>query len=253
VFSFAAPILSQNTLVLPDVLIINGILAQGGTLDSTQQAAITTFITAVNSFWDKCVYFYGFMGGTANSHAVNWANIGVNTLSYGGTAATHSTNGVRFNGGWANTGLIPPPGNYCLSGYTRDGDSTQGTIPAGTGAPRFYAFAAPTVTGTAIHSAIQRTTSIPSPVKHYACQRTNSTTMEEYTNGSILSTYTQAQVNVTSSTILLGILRSGGVPAFPQGSSSVVQSYGLWEQLTPTEIDTLFDAETALNTTLGRN
>ena len=235
--------------------IIAEILAQGGTLTVPQQNAINTFFSNVSAFWSsKCVYFYGFMGGTSSSHAIDWKNIGSNVLTYGGTAATHSTNGVQFNGGYADTGLIPPIGNYCLSGYTQSGDSRQGTITEGLGAARFYGllYAATHSIGGGIHSIPELSTSIFGINKHYAVQRTNGTTMETYSNGAIVTTFTESQVNSAGSTILLGILRYGGAPAYPQGPASVVQSYGLWQALTSAEVTALYNAEVALNSALGR-
>lgn len=229
------------------------ILAQGGTLTGPQQSAINTFFSDVSAFWSKCVYFYGFMGGTASSHAIDWKNIGSNVLSYGGTAATHSTNGVQFNGGYADTGLFHPIGNYCLSGYTRDGDSRQGTNLFGLGETRFYGYINSSTLGVSISTVPDLSTSISGTNKHYAVQRTNSTTLESYKNGAIVTTFTEPQASVSGTTILLGTLRDeGAAPAYPQASSSVVQSYGLWTALTGAEVTALYNAEVALNTALGR-
>jgi len=59
--------------------------------------------------WDLCNAVYGFVGGTAASHAINWKNIGTYTLTYSGTV-THSSNGMQGNGtnGYANTNYSDP-------------------------------------------------------------------------------------------------------------------------------------------------
>ena len=44
--------------------------------------------------WDLCTAVYGFVGGTANSHAINWKTIGTYNLTYSGTI-THSSNGFK--------------------------------------------------------------------------------------------------------------------------------------------------------------
>jgi len=59
--------------------------------------------------WQLSNAVYGFVGGTADSHAINWKTIGTYTLTYSGTI-THSANGMQGDGtnGYANTNYSDP-------------------------------------------------------------------------------------------------------------------------------------------------
>jgi hypothetical protein len=58
--------------------------------------------------WTPSLAIYPYIGGTANTHAVNMKTPGTFNLTYFGTL-THSANGIQFDGstGYASTGLTP--------------------------------------------------------------------------------------------------------------------------------------------------
>jgi hypothetical protein len=254
-FSLAPTILSDSAApISPAVAIIAAILTAGGSLSSPEQAALTTYVDTLVAagIWSKRILLYGIMGGTDASHAINWANLGVNTLSYAGNFPTSTSNGIQFNGGYAATGYFASAGNFALTTYSRDTDARLGTIDTGPSAPRFYSGQTTTVNFNAVNSTFENYPTFTVPVKHVINQRANSTTLKSYAEGALISTITDSAV-VASSEVLIAILRSAGTPAFPQGSSSVCQHYGIWQALSDAEALALYNAELTLQTVLGRN
>lgn len=90
--------------------VITAIEATGLTLNTTQKNAINSRIVAAKSdgVWSKWVAYYGFVGGTAAAHAINWKNPSLYLITWVGTL-THNSLGVKGDGttGYGNTGIIP--------------------------------------------------------------------------------------------------------------------------------------------------
>lgn len=79
-----------------------------GALSTGQKNAINARILALKaqSKWTDLVAYYGYIGGTAASHAINWKNPGTYDITWQG-GITHSATGVLFNGttGCGDTGI----------------------------------------------------------------------------------------------------------------------------------------------------
>lgn len=104
-------LISEADLYEPDVqAVINAIQATGVGLSPAQQKACSDRIAAfkTDGIWSKLIAYYGFLGGTAASHAINWRSPGTYNLSWGGTVS-HSVQGVQnANGsGHGDTGYNP--------------------------------------------------------------------------------------------------------------------------------------------------
>lgn len=73
-----------------------------------QQNACYFLIGALKyySLWSKMTALYGFVGGSAASHAVNWKTPGVYNITWSGTV-THNSNGITGDGstGYGDTGI----------------------------------------------------------------------------------------------------------------------------------------------------
>lgn len=89
--------------------VIDAILATGATLTTNQKQACNDRIVALKNdgIWAKLIAYYGFLGGTAASHAINWKTPGNYNIIWTGTL-THDANGVQsdFNG-YGDTGFNP--------------------------------------------------------------------------------------------------------------------------------------------------
>lgn len=88
--------------------VINAIQATGVTLTTVQKDACNARIVAMKNagIWTKRLAYYGFLGGTAAAHAINWKSVGAYNITWNGTL-THSSNGVQADGstGWGNTNI----------------------------------------------------------------------------------------------------------------------------------------------------
>ena len=97
--------------VSPDTLaVIDSIEATGLTLTTTQKTIISNRINGLKSdgVWTKALAYYGFIGGTAAAHAINWKNPSAYLISWTGTL-THDAYGVKGDAttGYGDTGIVP--------------------------------------------------------------------------------------------------------------------------------------------------
>lgn len=79
----------------PATTYINAVLAAGGSLNATEQTAITNFYNGLASdgIYSKLYFMHPFLGGTANSNKIDFINPGgTYDLGFNGTW-THSTGG----------------------------------------------------------------------------------------------------------------------------------------------------------------
>lgn len=87
---------------------VAAVYAATGITDATQKAYVEYIIRKAkeNSWWNLGHAWYGFVGGSSGSHAVNWKNPGTFNLTYGG-GITHSPTGMVGDGvnGFADTGI----------------------------------------------------------------------------------------------------------------------------------------------------
>lgn len=80
-----------------------------GAQTSAKKTAINDFVVSVKaaSIWSSMIAVYGYIGGTAASHAINWKSPGTYNITWNGTL-THNANGVTGDGstGYGNTGIL---------------------------------------------------------------------------------------------------------------------------------------------------
>ena len=90
--------------------VIDSIEATGLTLTTTQKTIISDRINGLKSdgVWTKALAYYGFIGGTAAAHAINWIDPSAYLISWTGTL-THDASGVKGDGstGYGDTGIVP--------------------------------------------------------------------------------------------------------------------------------------------------
>jgi hypothetical protein len=97
-----------------------------GALSTGQKNAINARILALKaqSKWANMVAYYGYVGGTAASHAINWKNPGTYNITWNG-GITHSSTGVLFDGstGYGDTGIndntVMNLDTFSIGGYSR--------------------------------------------------------------------------------------------------------------------------------------
>lgn len=102
---------------------INAVIAAGGTLNGTQEAAINTLFTDLKGagLYSKIPYFYPMVGGTSASNAIMGNRTFGTTydLTYNGTL-THSISGITKtssdNADWCDTHIVPST-NLSLTSY----------------------------------------------------------------------------------------------------------------------------------------
>jgi hypothetical protein len=109
------------------VTVINAIEAtDAGALSTGQKNAINARILALKaqSKWANMVAYYGYVGGTAASHAINWKTPGTYNITWNG-GITHSATGVLFDGstGYGDTGIndntVMNLDTFSIGGYSR--------------------------------------------------------------------------------------------------------------------------------------
>jgi hypothetical protein len=107
--------------------VINAIEAtDAGALSTGQKNAINARILALKaqSKWTNMVAYYGYVGGTAASHAINWKTPGTYNITWNG-GITHSATGVLFDGttGYGDTGIndntVMNLDTFSIGGYSR--------------------------------------------------------------------------------------------------------------------------------------
>ena len=88
----------------------NRVTANGGSLTSTEQSAITTLVSDLkaDNIWNDCQAIYPCVGSSAASNKVNLKNTGSFELGFNG-GITFSSDGFSCNGstGYADTGWQP--------------------------------------------------------------------------------------------------------------------------------------------------
>lgn len=90
--------------------VITAIQNTGLTLSTAQKDACNARIVAMKNsqVWEKRITYYGFLGGTAAAHSINWKSPGTYNLVWNGSV-NHSGNGVQGDGstGYADTLFNP--------------------------------------------------------------------------------------------------------------------------------------------------
>lgn len=112
--AFIAPV----DLYEPDVqAVINAIQSTGVTLSPVQKEACNNRILNLkkDEIWNDLIAYWGLLGGTAASHAINWRSPGVYNMTWTSNV-THSSNGVMSTtGGYGDTGYNASLGTLTTS------------------------------------------------------------------------------------------------------------------------------------------
>lgn len=127
---------------------LNEIITQGGTYTDSQGTAVNNLFVSLKSagLYSKMVAMYPFVGGTANSHAINACNIGTHTITFFG-GWTHNSSGITANGSTSyadtsvemKTDIVFPDAHYSFR-------QTQ-TSPTNSGWDGYYESSTSTVFG----------------------------------------------------------------------------------------------------------
>jgi hypothetical protein len=245
--------------------VVTAIELTGTTLTNAQKMAINNRIINAKSdgVWSKWVAYYGFVGGTAAAHAINWKAIGTYNIIWSGTL-THDNNGVKGNGstGYGNTGLNPldvfSTGNVGLGFYLTENKVSAPTFEIASvvtsPSPIKYceleiydnlgyfdvwsnSLGSPAITGT----------------KQYFSGNKIGTTSKIFKNGAVTNTATGITGALPSQNLIIlarnrdGSVESGSYSTARLGSAVINTG------LTDAEETANYISELAFQTTLGRN
>jgi hypothetical protein len=102
----------------PDVqAVIDAIQATGVGLSTDLKQACNDRIAAFKArgIWEKLIYYYGFLGGTAAAHAINWRSPGVYNVTWNGGVSHSSLGAQGSSAGYGDTGYNPYQGPLTTS------------------------------------------------------------------------------------------------------------------------------------------
>ena len=235
--------------------VINAIQATGIILTTTQKDACSERIADMitSGIWAKRIAYYGFLGGTANTHAINWKSPGTYNLNWLGNIV-HSSNGIKSDGstGYGDTGLTESLFNQAsthISVYSKSSDTNAphrdvGTIP-GDGLQLIISFSGFSYyrsffTQTGLENAI------PESQTGYFIGTRNGSSAAMYRNGSAYIT-TNSSVNGAGQPGNIAICRAGA-----DYTAKQFASVGLGTGLTQAEVTNDFNSEQAYQTALNR-
>jgi hypothetical protein len=102
--------------------VISAIQATGITLSTNQKEACNNRILDFKLYeiWEELIAYYGFLGGTAGSHAINWKSPGAYDITWHGTIS-HSVQGVQSGGGYGDSSGYGDTGYNLASGLISTG------------------------------------------------------------------------------------------------------------------------------------
>ena len=244
---------------------LNAVVTAGGTVNFTMSAATNTFYSTIRSagILSKMYRMYPYIGGTANSHAVEGVNPSVNSGTFNG-GWTHSVSGATPNG---TNGYMTQSPTIAPSISSTFGFGTYVNEPSGVktimgsysqpdgGGPIGFAAITLSTTNPSIWSAgsndnlanVGALTSVRTQ-GYFAVSRINDT--------SIVTKQNTDTLNVTINKILdtqeqlIGARSDNGVPSdfFNKRLAFVFQA----QNLSSAELDTLYTAVQTYQTSLGR-
>ena len=239
--------------------VITAIQSTGVSLTGIQIAVIYNRIINAKSdgVWTKWLAYYGFVGGTAASHAINWKNPSTNLITWNG-GITHDANGVRGNGttGYGDTGLSMSTITFGSAGmgfYSTDAVPNLAQIQMGAalaGSDRFEVFifnGAGYLTCGADASYIG---DLNDNSKQYFSGNSISTTGKTYKNGSVVFTGTLTSATLSNRNIWLLASNRSDTPFY---STARLGCACINTGLTDAEETANYISELAFQTSLGRN
>jgi hypothetical protein len=231
--------------------------------DPTQQAAINTLVVDLKgySIWTKMKALYPMVGGTATTHKFNLKNpLDTNAafrVFFGG-GATHSSNGVQFNGlnSYGDTFIIPNNNlslnSVHLSYYSRTNITGGGLqVEMGVNEVSKTCFLIYGTTFKALNRQEAMAGSTFTPTNGFLIgSRNTSTTEKYYHKGSLINTLTVNSNSLSTLKIFLGAASVSNLVTYPSAKQCAFASIG--DGLTDTEAANFYTAVQAFQTTLGR-
>jgi hypothetical protein len=232
--------------------------------DPTQQAAINTLVVDLKGYniWTKMKAVYPMVGGTATTHKFNLknpldTNAAFRVFFSGG--ATHSSNGVQFNGSnsYGDTFIIPNNNlslnSVHLSYYSRT-NITGGGLQVEMGVNEVFKTCFLTYGSTfkALNRIEAMAGSTFTPTNGFLIgSRNTSTTEKYYHKGSLINTLTVNSNSLSTLKIFLGAASVSNLVTYPSAKQCAFASIG--DGLTDTEAANFYTAVQAFQTTLGRS
>ena len=255
--------MSKTPSVDADVLLF---ITAASITDTTQKSAINKLVLDLKSasIWTKMKAIYPFVGGTAAKHRFNLKSPGTTAgdfylTFYGGD--THSVNGYKPSGtnGYSDSQLIPSNvlslnsngiGYYATESTTSLGDPIQmGANNSGTQS-LILASKSTTMFGGANGTNINN--SISGGAGLFSVHRTSSTVTTIYKNNTTINSGNSGGT-LPSTFIYIGTISVNSVPYTSGYVNSEFRFAYISDGLNSTEINSLYTAVQAYQTTLGRN
>jgi hypothetical protein len=248
--------------------VINSIEGTGVSLNSTQKGGIDRFIRDLHGesnvsyttydVWSIITALYGYVGGTAAAHAINWKSPGTYDLTFYGSWV-HSATGAKPDGSTAyadthlNENTVLTLNDEHISYYGRTDQLSNnvaiGVAGAGTETNMFLYFNGSTYLRVQ-HGAGATIGGISDTKGLFIANRPSSTELRNSKNGTI---YVQSDASSGAKSNLnfyIGALNNGGSAAFFSSIETALNSFG--GSFSDSQQLAFYNAVQALETTLGR-
>lgn len=242
------------------VVVIDAIEATGVTLSVPQKTAIINRIVDAKSdgVWAKWRAYYGFVGGTAAAHAINWKDASAHLITWNGTLI-HNSSGVKGDGatGYGDTNLSPNSvltfDNLGLGFYLTDTKASEasydmGTVSSGTGQLGLYIFSG---SGALELSVGERGAAANNRLKQYFSANRIDSTASTYRDGALVASSAASGGALTTQNMF--ILGRNNTGALQLPSTARYGSFSINTGLTDAEETANYISELAFQTALSRN
>jgi hypothetical protein len=237
----------------------NRVTAAGGSLTSTEEAAILQLITDLNNYgiWTKMKAIYPMVGASAPACAQNLKSSSFTGTFNGGI--TYTSNGVAGNGttGYMDTGIIPSShlnlNNVHLSFYSRTnnvGDYSEMGANDGADNRLQMTLRFSSVNYNAMNNNVTQFSYTGSSAGLFIASRISSSQFKSFRNATILNTTVSNSQNLTSKEIILLATNNNGVKN--QWSNRQCAFASMGDGLTDTEASNFYTSVQAFQTTLSR-
>ena len=238
-------------------------LASTSTEENTKDAINTFVIRMKNAgLWSKSTVLYGYLGGNAAGHAINWKTPGTYNLTWNGTL-THSTSGTAGDGS-TGYGIIPVSASslVSISGgsmdiYCRTASSTIGLTELGCndGSTHYiglYTYASSLTTAAAAFGDNLKDVSgtISSSAGFLSASRTSSSLLTLYKNGASIGTNTSTVATIPAVKPWVHAMNNNG--SITSASPRVISFARIGSALTSSDELSLYTIVQELQTRLGR-
>jgi hypothetical protein len=229
-----------------------------GTLTTGQRTAINNRILAIKAQgkWTDLVAYYGYVGGTASSDAINWKSPGTYNVTWSGTV-THNSTGVQFDGstGYGNTGIndntVLNLDAVTIGAYSRT--STNNGFAMGLLSTNGIYLADRNSMIIRLHDALDLTSAMTPTKTLMATRQTAAPKVAEYRNGTQLTVDAGAAVGKISGNIFIGAINNLGLPGAAGFSDKSYGSHFIFNVgFTSAEAAQFATDEQAFQTALGR-